>query len=631
MMIKKLLLIAIFIISISPTAFSQNTNIEEKDSTLAYFYYLKSFSPDTIHTTIIDTTTNNFQKYDALSAKNKFYTKLGNTGLASRNLVFESNNIFGFDFGIHSYDPYLFDENNLEYYQLLSPHTNIFFSQGGSSNKKEQNFRIVHSQKVTRGLTLGIKNNIISSFGNYKNQKANNSNTAITASYFSKNKRYGFLAHYINNSLEISENGGIKNDSDFENNVETDRKLIAVNLDEAENRWRNGSFYLKQYYSFIKKRDSLKTQKKNYLSSNIIHSFKYDDQALTFTDGNPDTTFYPAIYKDSLNTFDKNKVRSIENKISLHNSYNKPGIINLSLSLNFEHKYLKLSKYFDSENYNTNHFNQYIPSADISLFFYKTSTLLKGEIKYLNGDYNDKDLSIKSEVVQFLNKKNKGQINLKLNYSNQDAPYFYNLYNSNHYKWSNNFNKTNTFLSNISYKNKIIETGIEYYNIKNFVYLNNQGIPSQYNKKLSVVKAYLYNDFKIKKLNLASSFVYQKISEKDILRLPEILANVSISYNINFFKGHLSTQTGIDINYQSKYFANAYMPALSSFYLQDDTEIKDYAYIDLFLNFKIRRTIFFVKYQHINQGLINYNYYSVPHYPLEDRIIKFGISWRFFD
>lgn len=614
-------------ISILPYAFNQNIN--KKDSASVFYYYQKDFSSDTIKLNILDTILDDFQRYDALSKKGKFYASLGNIGLASRNLVYDNNKIFGFDFGIHSRDPYLFNNNNIKYYQLLSPYTNIFFSQGGKNEKKEQNFRVIHSQQIKRGLTIGINGNIINSFGNYKNQKAKNSNVALIVNYFTKNKKYGIIGNYIHNSLENIENGGIKYDSVFEKNIETDRKLITVNLDKAENRLINNSYFFKQYYKFNKKQDSLSMQNRNHLTSKIIHSFKYNNQSLKYTDNEPGVSFYPAIYKDSLYTYDKIKIISYDNKITFLNSFQRQKIINLSLSLNLEHKYLELSEFSDAENYKTKYFIQYIPSSDISLYFYKTYTLINNQLKYLFGDYNDKDISIKNEIIQYLNKKQKNKFILKLNYTKQDVPYFYNTYNSNHYQWANNFNKISTLSGNISFKNKIIETGIEYYNIKNFVYLNNVSEPAQYNNKLSVIKAYLYNNFKIKKVNFLNSIVYQNISENDILRLPEFLANISLSYNHDFFKGHLSTQTGVDINYHSSYYADAYSPALSSFYLQDEKEIKDYVYIDFFLNFKIKRTRFFIKYQHINQGLFGYNYYSVPHYPLQDRIIKYGISWRF--
>lgn len=627
-MIKKLSLIIFFIISILPFALSQNSDI--KDSTIVYYYYQKDFLSDTINLNIIDTSLNDFQKYDVLSGKRKFYASLGNIGHASRNLVFENNNSFGFDFGIDTYNPYLLDNESFKYYKPLLPFTNAFYSQGGKNENKEQNLRVIHSQQIRPGLTISIKGNVIQSFGEYKNSKAKNTNSGLAISYFTKNKKYGIIGNFIHNSIINSENGGIKYDSIFEENIETDRKLLAVNLDDADNRYINNSYYFNQYYKFNKHRDSLSKLRKAHLTSKIYHSFKYNNQLLKFTDDAPGVSFYPAIIKDSLNTYDKHKIKSIENKLSFKNSFESVNAISISLSLNLEHKFVELSEYFDSDNFKSKYFVQYIPSTELSVFIPITKTLINGELKYLIGDYNDKDFSINTEIKQYLGKKH-NYFNFKLNYSNQEVSYFYKTYSSNHYQWTNYFDKIGSMTADLSFKSKIIETGIEYNNINNFVYLNYEGVPAQTNKKLSVLKAYLYNEFNIKKFNFSNSIVYQDISEKDILRLPELLAKISLSFNQNFFKGNLVTQTGVDINYSSSYYANSYSPALSSFYLQNEKEINDYVYIDVFLNFKIRRTRFFIKYQHVNQGMFDYDYYSVPHYPLQDRILKYGLSWNFFN
>jgi len=71
------------------------------------------------------------------------------------------------------------------------------------------------------------------------------------------------------------------------------------------------------------------------------------------------------------------------------------------------------------------------------------------------------------------------------------------------------------------------------------------------------------------------------------------------------------------------------MPALRQFYLQNEKKTGNYIYADFFINCKIQRVRFFVKYQHFNAGLMGYNYYMIPHYPMQDAAFKFGMSWIF--
>ncbi len=73
------------------------------------------------------------------------------------------------------------------------------------------------------------------------------------------------------------------------------------------------------------------------------------------------------------------------------------------------------------------------------------------------------------------------------------------------------------------------------------------------------------------------------------------------------------------------------MPATRSFYLQDEKKIGNYVYMDVFVNLMIKRFRIFVKYQHLNALWSENQYYTVPHYPMQGNIFKYGISWSFYD
>jgi outer membrane receptor protein involved in Fe transport len=73
------------------------------------------------------------------------------------------------------------------------------------------------------------------------------------------------------------------------------------------------------------------------------------------------------------------------------------------------------------------------------------------------------------------------------------------------------------------------------------------------------------------------------------------------------------------------------MPATGQFYLQDEKEIGNYAYVDVFANFRIKTFRLFLKLEHLNAGFTERVYYTVPHYPMPGRTFKFGISWQFLN
>ena len=132
-------------------------------------------------------------------------------------------------------------------------------------------------------------------------------------------------------------------------------------------------------------------------------------------------------------------------------------------------------------------------------------------------------------------------------------------------------------------------------------------------------------------MHFVNSFIFQYGFKSNALHLPLIADNFLLYAEFNIFKKALRTQIGFDLFYNTSYYADAYMPVTRTCYLQNDVKIGNYLYGDVFLSLLIKRARIFLKYQHVNSGLMGYKYYSVPHYPMQDRALKFGVSWMFYN
>jgi hypothetical protein len=73
------------------------------------------------------------------------------------------------------------------------------------------------------------------------------------------------------------------------------------------------------------------------------------------------------------------------------------------------------------------------------------------------------------------------------------------------------------------------------------------------------------------------------------------------------------------------------MPSTGRFYRQENFETGNYPFLNVFLNIKLRRTRIFVMVDHINSGLMGYEYYMIPAYPQNVRMLRYGIAWTFYD
>ena len=85
------------------------------------------------------------------------------------------------------------------------------------------------------------------------------------------------------------------------------------------------------------------------------------------------------------------------------------------------------------------------------------------------------------------------------------------------------------------------------------------------------------------------------------------------------------------MRYDTEYYADYYNPAMGTFYVQHNEKIGNYPWLDAFVNLKIKRTRFYVKYTNMGTKIIKSGYYTTPSYPEQIASASFGLSWTFYD
>jgi hypothetical protein len=217
-------------------------------------------------------------------------------------------------------------------------------------------------------------------------------------------------------------------------------------------------------------------------------------------------------------------------------------------------------------------------------------------------------------------------------------PSFYmRHYHSNHFFWDND-NMDKEFRSHIEGELNFerwgsnLRIGVE--NIKNYTYFNQNALPEQYSQNIQIVSATFKQNFRLGIFHLDNEVTWQKSSQKDIIPLPDLSFYHNFYLQAKVAKKVLSIQLGADVSYFSKYHAPAYMPAIQQYHVQsatDQVEIGGYPIVNVYANLHLKRTRFFVMMYHVNQGMGNRNSFLVPHYPINPRLLKLGLSWNMFD
>lgn len=622
------------------------------DSTSVSFFYnnIDKEGPLKLHP--LDTSITGFQNYNLLTKSSMFFVTLGNIGSAYNTLLPSPlRETGGFDFGVHTFDNYLFLNDSIHYYRVAKTYTELEFVQGA---KKELNFIARFSRNIYRSLNLGFTFHVSSSPGAYLRQKTNLVNFALTTQFFSKTKRYGLVANLVINRIKNQENGGIKYDSVFTQNLETNRQIFEVNLPDAQNRVKESGFYIKQFFNLTRHDlyglDSAKLSRKRIEMGRVTYSFHYFRKIFHYIDGDPTAGLYTNFYFDTVQTSDSITLQHIENVVSWTNPSFNPTRTYRRIQLEFKlrHQYIEITypelKYYDLSftqgwatmevvNPHKRFFlNQVIPSAWMAFRPFNTFTL-EAYADYTMGTYNEGDISFNAKVSQLLGsmKRNLGKLSIAGYYQYHEPDWFFTHYQSNNFRWNNSFEKEGLISAAAMYSNQYLSVGASMNRITNYVYLDTAAVPQQERDAIGYIRAWLNTDIDIWRFKFKGEFAYQTIQGPNVIRVPAFMGNLAIYFTQPLFKGAAVIQPGLNFFYNSKYYADSYMPATRMFYLQDQKEIGNYLYMDVFLNVKIQRARLFVTYTHFNASFMGRSYFMVPGYPMPDGAFKFGVSWRFHD
>jgi hypothetical protein len=119
-----------------------------------------------------------------------------------------------------------------------------------------------------------------------------------------------------------------------------------------------------------------------------------------------------------------------------------------------------------------------------------------------------------------------------------------------------------------------------------------------------------------------------------VLCLPKlnVFSNLYLKFKIARV---LSTELGANVTYFTEYDAPDYLPYIGQFAVQKNADCRvklgAYPYVDVYANFHLKRARFFVAMSHVNTGSGNKMYFLTPHYPMNSRTLRFGVSWNFFN
>ncbi len=576
----------------------------------------------------IDTTLWGVHNTDKAAAygSNRFYARLGAVGRPLDPLVYTENFKVGFRFQQDPYATYSLTPENISFYQLRTPYTEISYTEGSF---RERLFSVIHSQNISRTWNVGITYNLLQTDGAYQRQFSIDNIIGLHSNYFSKNGRYQMHFALISNSMKSEENGGIANPDDFLEDLEPQRNAMNVRLNNAQNNYGNMYVFIRNAYNFSRK--GHENSKYNFLNTGALaYTFCYNSYWKRYTDSylkSGDSAFYARFYFDPNETNEKYQFLEFNNTLEWTNKVYpvQPVILSAGVTHSYIHSVFTADK--SSQN-----FQQLRPYGKLALDFKHFTA--QAAYKTVLGDYNNQDYAMSGEAAYKFQIPNDSTqfcfVKLLVDKLQRSPDYIYNHYISNHYIWNNHFIQEQILRAGIVLQMPYLSLGGNYYQIKNGVYFS-QGSPQQDNDNNEIMQAVVQIPMSLGKFHWNGSAFFNFTESNTVFIAPRFSTLQSLAYDILLFQKSLLVQPCIELIYNTAYNGNGYNPVLMTFYRQNSVEMADQMYLDLALNCLIKRARFFVKGSHLNALWDKPDYMYSPYYPMQDFVFYFGISWKFYD
>lgn len=621
----------------------------------------------------VDTLQHDFQNTNDTGGPTGHYTYLGNLGSPRISHVFFERKDPEQFFFLDPYDFTVVEPEDVVYTNTKSPFTNLtYYKQGGSSDGEER-FKAYFAVNANKRLGFGFNIDYVYGRGKYMNQSTALFNGNLFAYYLGD--KYNMHFSFINDNLKVAENGGIVDDRYVTRPLDMAEggkvyanDEIPTNLSQVWNHNTGYHAFLTHRYNvgFYREnpdaKDTVNTEIFVPVTS-FLHTVKVDINRRKYIsyDEAQNQQYFQNNYLTDVQR-DETEQLAVKNTIgiSLREGFNKWAKAGLTAFMSHEYRRFTMTDTLARTP------GQRIPTDYVENTISVGGQLIKEQGQTLHYNVMGEIALVGEDAGQF-QIQGKGDLNFRLfsdtvrleanaYIKNLNPIFYYRHFHSKHYWWDNN-DLSKIMRTRIEGKLSVdrwktqLKAGVE--NIKNYTYLDNTSVKytetssgkevttykndvavKQNSGNIQVFSAVLRQDFKLGIFHLDNEITYQKSSNQDVLPLPELTLYHNLYIKFGLAKKVLQIEMGADVRYFTQYYAPDYAPAIGQFYLQNkETRYKlgGYPLLNGYINLHLKRTRIFIAMYNLIQGQGEKSYFLAPHYPLNPRLLKFGLSWNFFD
>lgn len=610
--------------------------------------------------TEIDTSFVNYHLHAVPTHPSLVWTTTGNYGSVGQDQIFFNRDMLSDFFFEDAIAPWLHSTESHVFYNTRIPMTLVSHTTGGDKYSNQDRTMVTFSGNVNKRLQIGASMDYIYSKGSYERQANKNFGWNLGGSY--TGDRYELQTFYNHYAFTTKENGGITDDryitrpADVQGGqTKVDNKSIPTRLTQSENSLDGNHFFMNNrykvgFYRYV--RDSITDTivSKHYVPvTSFIYTLDYRDGRHRYTNksASEDGSFYKNTYLSLAGTTDTTRYMQLTNTVgvALLEGFNKYAKFGFS-AFAYHQLYRQTMQTAVEESETAlaeglSPIPATVPRVSTENRFYAGCSLSKTQGSLLH--YNatavfgvaggvEGDIDINGDIdTQFKMLGDTVTVRAYGQFGNIAASSMLYQFASNHFIWDNDFSCEKQFgvggELDLPFSGTNINVG--YKTIKDYIYLNNDNLPTQHSGMISVLSATLKQDLSFKALHWDNELTYQVSSNQKVLPLPKLslYSNLYLQFLVARV---LHVQLGVDCNYYTSYYAPAYNPATMTFHTQEEMKCGNFMYMNAYANFRLKKARFFVLYTHANGKLFGGDsYFSTPHYPLNPRRLHVGVSVDF--
>ena len=594
------------------------------------------------------------------------YNTTGNNFTARQNRIFADRPIGGQFIFLQPYSYVNHEPDEFHFTNTLSPLTNMSYYSCGDKTNGEDRLDAKFAVNANKQLGGGFDVNYAYARGYFSNQSTSHLNATFFTSYLGD--RYQMHLLLSTRHQKAAENGGISND-EYITHPESYSESYSENeiptvLMSNWNRINGQNAFLTHRYNlgFYRKlqNDSLPKDsvipdslvKREFVPvTSFIHTLEFDNSQRSYIGYiTPNSSYYANRYLSGDSILDDTRHLRLRNTLSLAllEGFNKYAKAGLKAFIAHELRRFNLPDTLGDGSTIDRRWTEHnvsiggkLSKTEGTLLHYNATAELwvAGEdAGQLKADFDaDLNFPFLGDTVQLA----ASAFFYRLN------PLFYQRhYHARNFWWDNDLDKeTRTRIEGrLNFQKTKTRLRVAIEEIQNYTYYgmsynrssevvtNMQAGVYQKGGNINILTAQLQQDVALGPLRWENVVTYQSSSDKDVLPLPTLNAysNLYLHFKI---AGVLTVDLGADATYFTKYYAPDFCPMLNQFAVQQNAdsrlELGEYPFVNVYANMHLKRARFFIMKTNLVNGGANRKMFLAPHYPTNNSVLRFGISWNF--